>query len=161
MAFKYSILWASLAFGLRQTAICAMFPDNILITDLSPFDSKICRRVGNLNDYEATWIGNVGSPPFQLCTSMWNFCVDGQALPPEALRTKISVDVSQVMSASRHSKVARGNYVCTDPLVLAQRARINTLALYQDCRRSTAREHVEAGGLMSMAQISQTYSVAR
>ena len=41
-------------------------------------------------------------------------------------------------------------YVCTDPLVLAQRARINTLALA--ARLPTIygpREHVEAGGLMS------------
>ena len=41
-------------------------------------------------------------------------------------------------------------YVCTDPLVLAQRAKINTLALA--ARLPTiygAREHVEVGGLMS------------
>jgi putative tryptophan/tyrosine transport system substrate-binding protein len=41
-------------------------------------------------------------------------------------------------------------YVCTDPLVLAQRARINTLAL--TARLPTIygpREHVEAGGLLS------------
>ena len=41
-------------------------------------------------------------------------------------------------------------YVCTDPLVLAQRARINTLAVA--ARLPTIygpREHVEAGGLMS------------
>jgi putative ABC transport system substrate-binding protein len=41
-------------------------------------------------------------------------------------------------------------YVCTDPLVLAQRAKVNTLAL---AARLPAiygpREHVEAGGLMS------------
>ena len=45
---------------------------------------------------------------------------------------------------------AEALYVCTDPLVLAQRARINTLALA--ARLPTIygpREHVEAGGLMS------------
>jgi putative ABC transport system substrate-binding protein len=45
---------------------------------------------------------------------------------------------------------AEAIYVCTDPLVLAQRARINTLALA--ARLPTIygpREHVEAGGLMS------------
>jgi putative ABC transport system substrate-binding protein len=45
---------------------------------------------------------------------------------------------------------AEALYVCTDPLVLAQRARINTLALA--ARFPTIygpREHVEAGGLMS------------
>jgi putative ABC transport system substrate-binding protein len=45
---------------------------------------------------------------------------------------------------------AEALYVCTDPLILAQRARINTLALA--ARLPTIygpREHVEAGGLMS------------
>ena len=45
---------------------------------------------------------------------------------------------------------AEAPYVCTDPLVPAQRARINTLALA--ARLPTIygpREHVEAGGLMS------------
>jgi len=41
-------------------------------------------------------------------------------------------------------------YVCTDPLVLAQRARINTLALTARLPAIYGpREHVEAGGLLS------------
>ena len=57
-------------------------------------------------------------------------------------------DITSAFTAFR--SVAEALYVCTDPLILAQRARINTLALA--ARLPTIygpREHVEAGGLMS------------
>jgi putative tryptophan/tyrosine transport system substrate-binding protein len=57
-------------------------------------------------------------------------------------------DITSAFTAFRSG--AEALYVCTDPLILAQRARINTLALA--ARLPTIygpREHVEAGGLMS------------
>jgi putative ABC transport system substrate-binding protein len=57
-------------------------------------------------------------------------------------------DIASAFAAFKSG--AEAIYVCTDPLVLAQRARINTLALA--ARLPTIygpREHVEAGGLMS------------
>jgi putative ABC transport system substrate-binding protein len=57
-------------------------------------------------------------------------------------------DITSAFMAFRSG--AEALYVCTDPLILAQRARINTLALA--ARLPTIygpREHVEAGGLMS------------
>ena len=57
-------------------------------------------------------------------------------------------DITSAFTAFRSG--AEALYVCTDPLLLAQRARINTLALA--ARLPTIygpREHVEAGGLMS------------
>jgi putative tryptophan/tyrosine transport system substrate-binding protein len=57
-------------------------------------------------------------------------------------------DITSAFTAFRSG--AQALYVCTDPLILAQRARINTLALA--ARLPTIygpREHVEAGGLMS------------
>jgi putative ABC transport system substrate-binding protein len=57
-------------------------------------------------------------------------------------------DIASAFAAFKSGAAAI--YVCTDPLVLAQRARINTLALA--ARLPTIygpREHVEAGGLMS------------
>ena len=57
-------------------------------------------------------------------------------------------DITSAFATFRNSTEAI--YVCTDPLVLAQRARINTLAVA--ARLPTIygpREHVEAGGLMS------------
>ena len=57
-------------------------------------------------------------------------------------------DIPTAFAAFRSD--AEALYVCTDPLLLAQRARINTLALA--ARLPTIygpREHVEAGGLMS------------
>jgi putative ABC transport system substrate-binding protein len=57
-------------------------------------------------------------------------------------------DITSAFTAFKSG--AEALYVCTDPLILAQRARINTLALA--ARLPTIygpREHVEAGGLMS------------
>jgi putative tryptophan/tyrosine transport system substrate-binding protein len=57
-------------------------------------------------------------------------------------------DIASAFAAFKSG--AEAVYVCTDPLVLAQRARINTLAVA--ARLPTIygpREHVEAGGLMS------------
>jgi putative ABC transport system substrate-binding protein len=57
-------------------------------------------------------------------------------------------DITSAFTAFRSG--AQALYVCTDTLILAQRARINTLALA--ARLPTIygpREHVEAGGLMS------------
>jgi putative ABC transport system substrate-binding protein len=57
-------------------------------------------------------------------------------------------DITSAFTAFRSG--AEALHVCTDPLILAQRARINTLALA--ARLPTIygpREHVEAGGLMS------------
>jgi len=61
---------------------------------------------------------------------------------------RLPEDIASAFAAFKSG--AEAIYVCTDPLVLAHRARINTLALA--ARLPTIygpREHVEAGGLMS------------
>jgi putative ABC transport system substrate-binding protein len=64
------------------------------------------------------------------------------------LEMRRAEDITSAFATFRSG--AEAIYVCTDPLVLAQRARINTLAVA--ARFPTIygpREHVEAGGLMS------------